>query len=340
MLRKNKFNIKYLLLVILFATGSFSIMRAQNMYNLENDLFTKLISYNKLQFKTDSLNQAIKSISRELNDLRKNKTKNENAILEVLSTSVNSVNELKTLRKKQSVMNDEINTLRKKLYVIYESKIDSLSNINKKKSSEIITQQILDLTDKKLLVQPKMGILSIDPLRLLNINITKSSSLPKDMIREYFTNAIAEVDSHLKVINNSLDETDEIIKLKEQTQSFLEESSFETETRPMNLFSTTTTTETSNNPNDSYTEGIRESNDALNTIKNTTLLGADTFAAILKQLSAYDNAVQQSYYSRYDNTEARISLEDYSKLLKETKLRLEEYRTVLSKRINLFNESD
>ena len=339
MLHNNKFHIKHFLLVMLAIFGLFSLARAQDMYNLENDLFKKLITYHKLQFKADSLNEAIKSISRQLNELKKNKTENEETILTVLSTSVSTVNELKVIQKNQSAMNDEINLLRRKLYNIYEARIDSLTNINKSNPSEIISQLILDLTDKKLLVQPKIGILSIDPLRLLNINITSSSLLPKDMIREYFTNAIDEVNSHLEVINKSLDETEEIIKLREQTQNFLEESSFETETRPMNLFSTTTTETTTP---DGYTaDGTRGSSlEALNAIKNTTLLGADTFAAILKQLSSYDNAAQQNRFSRYNNTDVKISLEDYSKLLKETKLRLEEYRTVLLKRINLFNESD
>lgn len=335
----NRYNaLTFTAMILIFTLLPFNMI-AQDMYDLENELFSKLISYHNLNFKIDSLKKSIGSISKDLNELKKNKSKNEAQILEVLSTSVNSVNELKTRQDKLNRMNEDITSLRKRLYNIYDIKIDSLNRINNH-SSENIAKQILDLTDKKLLVQPKMGVLSIDPLRLLNIKISEESPMQKEMVREYFSNAIAEVNSHLEIISNSIDETGEIIRLKEQTQNFLEESSFETETRPMNLFSNTNETAKTNDRDieDTYTD--IESLRGLNNIKNTTLLGADTFATILQQLSAFDNSVEQSFVSRYGNTDINISLEDYAELLNETRLRLQEYRSVLLKRIDLFNEPD
>lgn len=312
---------------------------AQDIYDLENDLFSRLIAYQNIQHQIDSLNQSLESITKKLNNLKKNKSQNEEQILSVMSSSVTLTNKIKSLKEDQIKKGEKITYIRTKLYKLYEAKIDSLKRSDSDNKNQIAAQQILDLTDKKLLVQPKLGILSIDPLRLLNVNIEKSKTLPQKLLKEYFANAITEVDSHLVIINKSIEETDNIILLKEQTEYFVEESSFENETRPMNLFSNTQTT-TPDSYGEVTTETDRSNFTDLNTIKNTTLLGANTFATILRQLSEYNSAIRQNLYSRYSDKNANISLEDYLTLLKETKIRLEEYRSVLTKRIKLFNETN
>ncbi len=323
---------------LLFITGN--SLFCQDIYELENNLFVRLLAYQNLQLQIDSLNQSLESISNRLTSLRKNKVKNEEEIMAVMSSSVAVTNKIKTLKEDQLVRGERIKTIRTKLYKLYDAKIDSLKHLDPSAKNTLISQQIMDLTDKKLLVQPKMGILSINPLKLLNINIQTSKSLHKDLLKEYFTKAITEVDSHLVILSNSIDETDEILRLKQQTESFLEESYLEHETRPMNLFSNTQTAIPPGDWEDTFTEGDRGNTGDLNSIKNNTLLGANTFATILKQLSEYNSAIHQSVYSRYSNKEANISLEDYYSLLKETKNRLHEYRSVLIKRLNLFNESN
>ena len=323
-----------ILVILILFSGVFTNSHAQNLSNMENELFGKLLNYQFNKNEIDSLNIELKITRNNLEKLKANEAENKEKIIAVMSSSVIVTNRLRDLNKNQKKADEEINTLRNRMYSFYEAKIDSLRSAESESNRIFVQQDILNYTEKKLLVQPKLGVLSIDPLKLLNLRSNRETPLTRKIVREYFTEAISEVDSHLTVINQSLEEVEEIIQLSSLTESFLEETNLESETRSMNLF---TFSEEAKNLTDgnSYEGGDRETPEA---IKNSTLLGANTFATILEQLSVYSNEIQKNKYENKLYNESDISLEEYSALLLETKKRLNGYKLSLTKKVEWLNE--
>jgi len=339
-MKQNK-NYKYIfyagIAFLLLCPGS---VRAQNIVEWENNLFSSVLQFHQNKAKIDSLTLEFDKISRKLDVLKLNRDDNKSEIVRIMSGSVGITNQIRSLKEKQNYRSDLINSTRQKLYKAYSVKLDSLKLVSNKPHSQYLDQQIFELTEKKLLVQPKLGILSIDPYKLLNVDIKTQESLSKVVLLEYFQNALAEVNSHLAVIENSLNEANEISLLREQSEAFFEETSFQSETRSLNLFSYGNGSFTSvDSPTDMRENDVTLSGGEYNAIRNTTLLGANTFATILEQLSNYNSAIKKNVFSEAEKDTIEISLEDYASLLSETRKRLQEYKSTLTKRLKLFDEN-
>jgi hypothetical protein len=315
------------LLAILFATQTY----AQDIKKIEK---VYLIIQTKLKQEKailDSLKNILDLKAKKI-DYEKNKNNpDETLIVKLMSGSANLSNEIDIQQNKIKADQKNSEEYREDLNRLYSEKIDSLQELDKSKeysgNKNNLKKEILAYTEKKLLVAPKIALLSFHPDKILEIDLNRiNDPSEKKNYEDYLQNALAEVNTHLKNLNESITEADKILTLQKKTNKFIEESEFDFGISPQNNISQSNLTRT-NAFNESGPSYVKSSNAVYerNVIEYSLLLNQLNFKPLNSKLK---------WMVSVNGKSSVRSLSDYNDLQKEVRKRLEEYKLILTNKLN------
>ena len=316
-----KIVILFLLVLLAYKLNSQTLIELEDKYyQLQSDI------YKEKQI-IDSLLQVLENRS-NLIKTEKNLPKPDNSkIVKLMAGSVTISNTLDNHQNILSQLEKTLEEIKQKLNIYYSRKIDSLNKLKIFKSStnDVINfdNQIIELTKKKILVAPKINLLSFIPEKILEIDLNKTKdSVQKKIYLEYITNAYNEVNSLIEQVTETSKEVAQIITLQKKAKKLLDDTEFD---KPLKTFSI-----------------------SQNEIKYTdkdALSPSERFVEIGKQEQSYLSLNNQLNFIQSVNrnisadvaisaTNERLRFDEYYKLLIVLKENLTDYRTILLHKLN------
>ena len=217
----------------------------------------------------------------------------------------------------------EYEQLKNKLDNKYSAIIDSLNEI--KPSTGKIEEIRLIYIQKRLLVAPQIPLLSFNPEKIAEIDLSKlKDKKEKSLYKDYLKNALTEVDSVLNKVKNLSNDFNQIVRLQKKTQKFLEETEFNTNIQVQNY------------PGNQANERVDVTNSGFgNNRKSNIVAVANSYNLILNQLNIYGkNDFKNVFNFSEDLNKNGLNVEEYNNLLKEVKNRLQEYKLAIANKIN------
>ncbi len=200
---------------------------AQDFNRDEMLLQKKYSDYISRQEILDSLKTNLELTYQQI-DVEKQKQNKEDKLENLLALALEKSKIVSKNEKDLKVLKNEINQLRSNLYVAYSNSLNSLQN---KLSSDLtssekanIESKIKTTQSKKLSVSPLLPLFSFDPnlLKTISFNNNQDPS-EKNIFYDYLKNALYEIDSSMTVIEKKKQEMNEILKIEQKTNSFINE---------------------------------------------------------------------------------------------------------------------
>ncbi len=169
-----------------------SIAIAQNVAELEQkrtQLFKQMIETQKEIAVTDS---QLNTITTKIDKEKTKKNPDKGILEEWMAKGLHvSKQQLEQNQKLDSLQN-ELNKLDERLDYAYAAKIDSLEKLKQSSNSasaKELNEKILKLTEKRLIVAPKMKALNFDPQKIQQIQLDETSdSLTQIILMDYLEN--------------------------------------------------------------------------------------------------------------------------------------------------------
>jgi hypothetical protein len=302
----------------------------QSIPELENSFYKLQTGLNSDQTKLDSLKNILNLEALRINEAKSKTDYNKDAVTGLMAASISVSNEIAELQKKIVNLQTILESIKIKLSEKYSAKIDSLQalqktdNLSNKETSEV-KDEIYFYTGKKILVMPKIDLLSFYPDKIIGINLDNiDDPAQKNVYKEYLQKALGEVENRLGNVNQSLSEVDKIISLQKKTARFLEETEFETSLPQQPL----TESVASGNINSPHPFNL-----AANSPANLSFTSqADGYSLLLNQLhqSIYP---QLNWTVQPDSSRQNLTYQKYKSLLEELKKSLLEYKFILTHKI-------
>ena len=318
------------LITILFLLVGLNIIPvdAQSLIQLEKKYEQLSNQYIKEKVIYDSLRNVFSSRTNEIDAEKKKANPDKDKIVDLMAGSITLSNRIEEQNKKISLLEKDIDNVKQQLHKQYSSLIDSLELKKKtdKKNDDVLDAEILNNTEKKLLVAPQIPILSFKPEKILKIDLGKTKSAEeKALYKEYLDNALNEVNTLLENVGKQSSEADQVFALQNKTKKFLEETELESRimirSQQSNVRSEEAVSTFRNSPED-----VAASNSLSRQVKN--------YHVILRQLDIEQlSRTNINWKVSFDEMERNLSLKDYQKLLKEVKKRLQEFKLVLANKI-------
>ena len=315
------------LFLIFFAAQTY----AQDLKKIENEYSVIQNKLKKENAILDSLKNILDIRAKKISE-EKNKSKpDEKLIIKLMAGSANLSNEIDTQQNKIKADQKKSEEYREELNRLYSEKIDSLQELDKSKrysgNKNDLKKEILAYTERKLLVAPKIALLSFHPDKILDIDLNKiNDPSEKKIYKDYLQKALTEVNTHLNNLNESITEADKILTLQKKTNKFIEESEFDFGISPQNniLQSNLTRTNSFNESGPSY---VKTSNAVYerNVIEYGLLLNQLNFKPLNSKLK---------WMVSGNGKNSVRSLSDYNDLQKEVRKRLQEYKLILTNKLN------
>jgi len=328
--KRKRFPVLGCFLIISLILIELSSLPAQTNSNFENRLAVLRNSFNKESEVIDSLKHVLNQKVNEI-DYMKGKNGDENIIRKMMAGTVTISNKIDDHQKKITVIEKELEEIKKLLSKRYSEEIDSLANLENSNQFEgnksDLKSRIITLTEKKILAAPKINSLSFNPEKILSINLsTAISPDEKKIYTEYLNSALSEVNNQLIQVKNISNEINQILTLQRKTKKFLEESEFDFDLKTANISSRSNQMVSEDNP----------------TVATTTkalsyqTVQVQSFFVLLKQLDLkqLNDFNTQSRFS-FDIPNKKISIKEYRELLNEVEKRLSDYSMVLTHKLNL-----
>ncbi len=198
---------------------------AQNLTELETKFehLTNVINENKISI--DSLKKIINERGKKI-DVEKSKSNpDKDKIVGLMANTVTISNKIDQLQKKSEDDEKEYELVKNKLDKKYSAILDSLNSINP--SNDKVEEEKLVYVQKRLLVAPQVPLLSFNPEKIAQIDLSKlKNNKEKSIYNDYLKNALKEVDSVLNNVKNLSNDFNQIVRLQKKTQKFLEETEF------------------------------------------------------------------------------------------------------------------
>jgi hypothetical protein len=283
------------------------------LYKIQHRLDKQTKELDSLNF---LLNKKVNLINEEKSKTNPNKEKIEN----LLSGTSNLTNSIEQKELEISLSNKKLGENKKALYAIYSHQIDSLKSIGKEKYSD----EIMDLTEKRLSVSSKIDLLSFDPSKVLKLSPTNDQAKQK-VYNEFLTSAKDEVERRISEIQNLKDEVSNIIALNSAKEEFLEEISFNNRivgSRKINNQTTSASTEYGRDPDVSNANNaVKEYSNSFNGILNQLSINN-----LSNPLSASTRKLSSDYYT---NT----NLKDFIDLMNKVEKELSDYKIVINNKL-------
>ncbi len=320
---------KSLIYLLIIFTG-LNFTSAQSLPDLEKKYDQLNLQFEKENKILDSLKN-IYTYRTSLIDIEKEKKNADNErIVEMMAGSVEISNKIESQNKKLSRIENDIENVKDKLHRIYIAKIDSLQNIKEagKGEDDKIDSEILKLTEKNILVAPKILSLSFNPEKILEIDLQKTKDKKEKVIyKEYLNNALNEVNGLIESVNSQFTEVNQIVALQTKTKKFLEEAELESNLliQRQNNVSTQTQAPIS----------LREvDNSGLTGTSADFVSNIRTYQIILRQLDIQQlSKTDLNLKFSSEELNRNLDVKEYQRLLKEVKERLQEFKLVLANKI-------
>jgi hypothetical protein len=303
------------------------ILNAQGVDYLESQLnyYNQLLTVGTA--KLDSLQRILENKAGQITREKTKKDNNNDKIISLMSGSATLSNKIETQQYKVQEISKNLEYVKEKLYSQYTNIIDSLKKFQTRvkpgKDLKIINDKILNFTEKRLLVSPKINSLTFDPQKLIEVNLNSiGSQNEKIMYSNYLKNALSEINQQLSNVENSFAEVQQIIYLQNKARRFLEETEFDNEITPMRR----------QNINAANTQETSYDNTAIGTPKGAIELElqAQSYSLLLNQL----NFDRSSKWNTKEVSRKDFSLKAYQAMLKELKNKLQDYKSVLKNKLD------
>ncbi|RPI72518.1 MAG: hypothetical protein EHM47_08135 [Ignavibacteriales bacterium] len=316
-----------LFFAFILITGMISV-NGQSLSNLENRYRQLNNQYDKEIKILDSLRSIYTYRTSQIDAEKKKKNPDNERVIELMSGSVSISNKIEAQNKRIVRIENDIENIKQQLHKIYVSKIDSLELLKTGSEDEArLNAEILLLTEKNILVAPKILSLSFNPEKILviDLNGTKDAK-EKSLYKEYLNSALSEVNDVLKKVSLQISEIDQIIALQTKTKKFLEEAELESNMIIQNQRSTSPEIDVTNSPAFRESDGVTTSSDFVSNIK--------TYQFILRQLDIQQlSKTDLKLNISLDEMSRNLDVKEYQKLLNEVKERLQEFKLVLANKI-------
>ncbi len=315
-----------LILFTMFSALNFSY--AQSIDNLENELSALKKSYKNETALLDSLKHILAKKAKEIDNAKKIDNADENNIKKLMASSVVIADRIYEQQEKVNSIGKEIEILKKQLDKKYTKEIDSLTaaenSDNYLGNKDDLRDRILLLTEKRVMVAPKIYSLSFNPQKILEINLSDAETLEeRNIYDEYLREALAEVDDQLERVKKLNEEAAQIVTLQEKTKKFLEDTEFDSDFRR----SSASVDKTSLDAHARETSELFSRDDLVPQIQSFNLL--------LRQLNLEQSSDIKSAKSfTLDSLRTDLSLEDYHNLLQEVEKGLLDYKLILMNKID------
>ncbi len=314
-----------------------SIVLSQALSQLEANYAGLQSTLSEERCKLDSLKRILDMRAKEIDAEKSKSNYNKEAVTGLMAGSISISNQIDALQKKILNLETEDENLKKELSRRYSVIIDSLQLLLKKenpaeKKIDEIKRKIYSTTEKKMLVSPKVSLLSFYPEKIIGIDLNRiSDKSQKRIYREYLTKALSEVNDRLKNLDENIIEVENIITLQKKTKSFLEETEFETNIPGQ----ASTGIMTDQTPEvDTYTASPNVS------VKASIFNQVQGYSLLLSQLQQPLGMQRVPDISKIKIAGSQkgkggrvITYQQYLRLLKETKTSLLEYRLILVHKI-------
>ena len=254
---KYKLSLHLIIVLLLGIIPALNLSNAQNIPGLEKKLNGLKSSYTNEILLLDSLKQTLDKHAKEIDFAKKLDDRDEDNIKKMMASTVLIADRIDEQQKRVNSLEQEIEIVKKKLDEKYTKEIDSLSALQTSGDfsgrKEELHSRILTLTEKKVLVAPKIYSLSFSPEKIIKLNLSDAKTLEeKNVYGEYLREALTEVDNHLVRIKRLNEEASQIIALQEKTIKFLEDTEFDTEVRTSNIATSNSETARAEEVNDFF----------------------------------------------------------------------------------------
>lgn len=320
--------IRYTWLLLFMFIVNLQNIDAQILNDIEKRYETLKSNLVKEQFILDTLTQSLEKIAALINEEKSKSKPNQDKIYKLMARSVIISNSIKSQQEKILQIEKSLEEARQKLDYHYSIMIDSLKSLKqtalKKADERSIDNQILTIIEKRLLITPRIKQLSFLPEKILAIDLNKTKdTLQRNIYKEYLTAALNEVNSLLEQVNETSSEIAQILALQAKASKFLDEVEFETRIKP---FGTSSTRSTS-------TDAYNSSRDIKGLEYSSQL---QSFISLRNQLNFRHSTYNQMTDEKFLNFgKDPVSLKDYHELLKDLKKRLNDYKAIISDKLNI-----
>lgn len=272
----------------------------------------------------DSLKNILETRAKQIENEKQKQNPDNGKIVKLMSGSVSLSNMIDDYQEKLETGAKNLKQLSKMLEAQYSAKIDSLKLLKKtnNQNSEKLDKEMLMYSEKRFLISPKVDMLSFNPKKILEIDLSKTkNSDEQTSLKEYLSSALAEVNSVLTDVTKQSKETDDALTLQKKISKFLAETEFD---RDFRLSKTLRSSSVKTDENALFGGDIRLSIvDQIN-----------SYALLLDQVNIFDKTERvNSKKFNYKPGSTNLSLKDYSQLLKDVKQKLSDYRLVLTGKI-------
>jgi hypothetical protein len=316
----------YKLIAIFFF--NFVFINSQPLSDLEIKYEQLEKEYMKENAAVDSLGVLILKRAALIDTEKKKNNPDEDKIIELMSGSATLSNNLEKHQRRVNTLEDNIEKIKQRLYKKYSVIIDSLrSQLIPGKENAAVNSQIYFYTERRLMVSPKIPMLSFNPQKVLKIDMKKIKDVSeKILFHEYLSSALSEVNTLLASVETESNEIGQIVDLEKRTKRFLEDTEVESGMIPRSI-----SRETGGAPGDENT-GL----DFENVEPRSNESNVKAYNSLLNQLNTGNIPGPAFNWNRAMNEiEKNINMKDYQKLLKEVKLRLQELKLVLANKIDM-----
>lgn len=302
---------------ILFLIISLGFIKISAQSKLENDFYKSLNSLNVKDHQIDSLKTVL---SQKINQINKEKTKapsNKSVIEKLLAGTSNITNNIERLENEKVNLENQIANRKKELGNYYSLQIDSL----KKSSADKNFLKILELSEKRLLVAENIEPFSFDPQKIEYIKSVQDSK-KREIYTEFLVSVKDEVEKKLLEVGNLKSEIDNVIKLNEEKEAFLDDISFNSRTMKSSNSKTAAYAEANyGNETSASKDLITNYSSALNGILNQLEFNKINDS---KSVSA------QKYIGRSNNA---ASMKELLKLIEQAEKELTEYKNAVNAKL-------
>ena len=299
-------------------------LNAQSLTELENKFehLTNVINENKTSL--DSLKKVIDERGKRIDEEKSKSNPDKDEIVKLMANTITISNKIDQLQKKSDEDEKHYELLKNKLDKKYSAILDSLNSI--KPSTDKIEEERLIYVQKRLLVAPQVPLLSFNPEKIAEIDLSRlKDNKEKSIYNDYLKNALKEVDSVLNKVKNLSNDFNQIVRLQKKSEKFLEETEFSNNAQVQNY---------SANQSASTNDATNFTGVGPRDISNIASV-AKSYDLILNQLNIYGkNDLKNVFNYSEELNKNGLDIEEYNNLLKEVKNRLQEYKLAIVNKID------
>jgi hypothetical protein len=316
---------RFILVLIFGIIAAYVEVLPQNLEVLEN-------RYNDLRFNhekdisvLDSLKGILEKRAQQIEAEKQKQNPDANKINALRAGSVTLSNTINNYQEKLETDEKELRNLSKSLDRKYSVRIDSLKLLKKSKpeNSEKLDGEILFYTEKQLSIFPQIELLSFNPRKILEIDLSKAKTNEEEfLLKEYLNSALTEVNSLLNETSRQSKEIENALILQKKTSKFLTDAELDRAVKVGNI------TRSSSNRT-SVNAGLGDE------IKLDYAEQINSYTLLINQLNTFnklENITSQKFM--YKSGKTNLNLKEYNELLGEVKQKLNDYKLVLTNKLN------